>query len=105
MRDHAVDMSILRHRGKGPTIQCCAERRPQIFKLPIGSPAEDNTSGGIQRCKIALEGDVAWLHGDSRSQTFKSSSASVMAARRCMSDGLAKYCYAPRAVPPTRQLF
>jgi len=34
----------------------------------------------VESCKVALEGDVSWHHGDASTHTFKSTSSSIVPA-------------------------
>jgi hypothetical protein len=62
-----------------PTGEGLAQDRPNVLKLAIGPAADHDVGGGIQGCKVALEGDVAGLHCNAGAQALKCAPASVMA--------------------------
>ena len=63
------------------TVQRSAQLRPQVLKAPVGSAAQHDAGGRVQRGKVAFERDVAGRHGDAGAHALKGAAAAVVPVR------------------------
>ena len=62
------------------TVQVCTEYGTHVLEIAVRPPAGDNASGSVQRCKVAFERNVAWVHLNSSPHALKGATASVIPA-------------------------
>lgn len=76
----SADADCKKWRGREPTVEVCAQPRPDVLESAVRTAAEHDAGGRVQCRKVALECDVPRLHWDASPQALESPPAPVVPA-------------------------